>query len=94
MSSVGPRAIVAAVVPAVIVCGVFHFWLGLELWVAVVAGFAWALGSLIVTRVLYDDADREIAAFRAAAPDLAAVAALRLDAARDVSTATPVDEPR
>jgi hypothetical protein len=94
MSSVGPRAIVAAVVPGVIVWAVFHFWLGLELWVAVAAGLAWALGSLIVTRLLYDDADAEIAAFRTAAPELAAVAALRLDAARDVSTATPVDDPR
>lgn len=93
MGSVGPRAIVAALVPAVIVFAVFHFWLGLATALAVVAGVAWALGSLLVTRLLYDDADAELAAFRAAAPDLATVAALRLDAARDVSTATPVDDP-
>lgn len=92
MRHLGLRPIVAAVVPALIVLAVFHWWLRLPLPVAVAGGVAWAIGSLVVTRLLYDDADEELAAFRAAAPELAATAALRLDAARDVSTATPVDD--
>jgi hypothetical protein len=93
MRALDPRPLVAALVPALIVAGVFRYWLGLDLTLAIAAGVAWAVGSLVVTRLLYDDADAELTAFRDAAPDLAATAALRRDAARDVSTATPVDEP-
>jgi hypothetical protein len=32
----------------------------------------WAAASLVVTRVLYDDHDAELAAWREAAPDLSA----------------------
>ena len=92
MRSLGLRPLVAALVPGLIVAAVFRLWLDLNLEIALLGGVAWAVGSLVVTRLLYDDAEDEIAAFRAVAPDLAATAALRLDAARDVSTATPVDE--
>ena len=87
------RPLVAAVVPAAIVVAVFHLGLGLDLRAALGAGIVWALGSLLVTHLLYDDAPRELAAFHAAAPHLTGAAAVRLDAARDVSTATPDDEP-
>ena len=92
MRAFGLRPLVAAVVPALIVVVVFRLWLGLDVVIAVLAGMLWALGSILVTRLLYDGAEEELAAFREAAPELAAVAAIRLDAARDVSTATPVDE--
>jgi hypothetical protein len=93
MHALGPRPLVAALVPALIVIAVFHWWLRLDLVVASAAGVAWAFGSLVVTRLLYDDAAEELAAFQAADPALAGTAALRLDAARDASTATPLDEP-
>jgi drug/metabolite transporter (DMT)-like permease len=73
-----PRALLAALIPGVVVLFVFWFWLRMSVTVALVAGIAWALGSYLVTRYLYDDADAEMAAWREEAPDLAA----------------PVEEPR
>ena len=92
MRALGLRPLVAALVPGLIVAAVFRWWLGLDLQIALLGGVAWAAGSVVVTKLLYDDAEDELAAFRTAAPDLAATAALRLDAARDVSSATPIDE--
>jgi multisubunit Na+/H+ antiporter MnhB subunit len=66
------RALAAAVVPGLIVFAVFFFWLGLPAPIALAAGFIWAGASLVVTRVLYDDHEAELAAWREAAPDLAA----------------------
>jgi drug/metabolite transporter (DMT)-like permease len=73
-----PRALLAALIPGVVVLIVFWFWLKMSVTVALVAGIAWALGSYLVTRYLYDDADAELAAWREEAPDLAG----------------PVEEPR
>jgi multisubunit Na+/H+ antiporter MnhB subunit len=67
-----PRALAAATVPGLIVFGVFFFWLGLAAPLALAAGVLWAAASLVVTRVLYDDHDAELAAWREAAPDLSA----------------------
>ncbi len=72
MSVPSPRALAAAMVPGLIVFLVFFFWLGLAIPLALAAGFAWAGASLVVTRVLYDDHDAELAAWHEAAPDLAA----------------------
>jgi hypothetical protein len=65
------RAILAAAIPGLIVFSTFYFWLGLAPAVAVGAGILWTAASLLVTRVLYDDAESEMAAWRDAAPDLA-----------------------
>jgi hypothetical protein len=65
------RALVAALVPGVIVFAVFAVWLRLTLPLALAAGFLWVAASLVVTRVLYDDHEAELAAWREAAPDLA-----------------------
>ena len=64
------RAIVAAAIPSVVVFLVFWRWLGFTLPLATVLGTVWALASLLVTRSVYDDAELELAAWRAAAPEL------------------------
>ena len=66
-----PRALLFAIVPAILVFLVFRFWLGLSVPVALAAGALWGVVSLVLTRVLYDDADSELEAWRSAAPDLA-----------------------
>jgi hypothetical protein len=66
------RALLAAAIPALVVVLVFWFWLKMPVTAAVAAGIAWALGSYVVTRYLYDDAEAEIGAWREEAPDLAA----------------------
>lgn len=66
-----PRALAAALLPGVIVFAVFALWLKLPLPLALAAGLLWAAASLVVTRVLYDDHEAELAAWREAAPDLA-----------------------
>jgi hypothetical protein len=66
-----PRALVAAAIPAIVVVLVFWFWLKMPVPAAIAAGIAWALGSYVVTRYLYDDAEAEIAAWRDEAPELA-----------------------
>ena len=68
------RALVAAAVPGLLVFGVAWLWLGLALWASAIAGIVWSLVSLAVTRILYDDAEPDLAAWRAASPDLAALA--------------------
>ena len=68
------RALIAAAVPGLLVFAVAWLWLGLALWASVMAGGLWSLISLVVTRVLYDDAEPDLAAWRRAAPDLASLA--------------------
>ena len=67
------RAFIAAAIAGFLVFAVGVAWLSLSVGTAVVAGVVWALLSLLVTRVVYDDADRELAAWTAAAPDLAGI---------------------
>jgi len=66
-----PRALLAALIPGIVVLGVFWLWLKISLTAAIAAGIAWAIGSYLVTRYLYDDADAELSAWREEAPDLA-----------------------
>lgn len=66
-----PRALLAAVIPGIVVLAVFWLWLKLSLTAAITAGIVWSLGSYLVTRYLYDDADAELNAWREEAPDLA-----------------------
>jgi hypothetical protein len=72
------RALGTAILPGLVVFGVFWLWLRMSIVVAGSAGVVWSLASYLVTRYLYDDADAEIAAWRADAPDLSG----------------PVEEPR
>ena len=65
------RALIAALIPGVLVFSVFWLWLKMAVVTAAVAGLLWAIGSYLVTRYLYDDAEAELAAWRAEAPDLA-----------------------
>ncbi len=65
------RAFVAAMIPAVVVCGIFWLWLHFPLFLAAVIGAAFGLGGLLVTRSVYDDSVEELEAWRRAAPDLA-----------------------
>ena len=64
------RSVVAALIPGLLVFGVFWLWLKMSVVVAGAAGVAWAIGSYLVTRYLYDEAEAELAAWRAEAPDL------------------------
>ncbi len=63
-------AVLAAVIPAVIVFAVFWRWLGFPIGLSVVLGFVWSVSSLFVTRLLYDAPEAELEAWRTAAPDL------------------------
>ena len=65
------RALLAAAIPGIVVCAVFWLWMMVPVPVAATAGILWSIGSLVVTRFLYDDAEGELAAWRADAPDLA-----------------------
>jgi hypothetical protein len=65
------RALIAALIPGLVVFGVFWLWLKMAVVTAIAAGLLWAFGSYLVTRYLYDDADAELAAWQAEAPDLA-----------------------
>ena len=65
------RALAAAMIPAVVVIGVFWRWLDFPLPIAASLGLVWGVASLIVTRSVYEDTEHEEAAWRAAAPDLA-----------------------
>jgi len=63
-------AVLAAVIPAIIVFAVFWRWLGFGVGMSAVLGLVWSVSSLFVTRLLYDAPESELAAWRAAAPDL------------------------
>ncbi len=63
-------AVLAAVIPAVIVFAVFWRWLGFPIGPSVVLGVIWSVSSFLVTRLLYDAPEAEIEAWREAAPDL------------------------
>ena len=54
------RAFVAAMIPAVVVCGIFWAWLHFPLFLAVGLGAVFGVGGLLVTRSVYDNADDEI----------------------------------
>jgi Mg/Co/Ni transporter MgtE len=66
------RALIAAAVPGLITFLVFWRLLGTAAPVAALVGVIWAVASLFVTRLLYDENDAEAAAWREQAPDLAA----------------------
>lgn len=65
------RALVLAAIPALLVFLIFWVWLGVAPQLAAAVGLLWGVICLILTRVIYDDHSAEIAAWRAAAPDLA-----------------------
>ncbi len=65
------RALIAAMVPAVVVFGIFWRWLDVPVIVAGALGALFACASLLVTRSVYDEAEAELEAWRRAAPDLA-----------------------
>jgi len=64
------RALMASAIPAVIVFGIFWLWLGFAPWLAGALGLLWGVGSIVVTRAVYDDTDAELAAWREATPDI------------------------
>jgi hypothetical protein len=82
------RAFVAALIPAVVVCGIFWRWLDFPAFIAIGVGGVFGLGGLLVTRSVYDDAIEELEAWRRAAPDLADLDSLSSDA-----SAPAVDDP-
>jgi fatty acid desaturase len=67
------RALIAAAVPGLITFLVFWRLLGTSAPVAALVGAIWAVASLFVTRLLYDENELEEAAWREQAPDLAAM---------------------
>lgn len=64
------RVPILAAIPALLVFLVFRFWLGLPVPVAALAGALFGVLFFVLARVLYDDAEAELAAWRLAAPDL------------------------
>ena len=64
------RVPILAAIPALLVFLVFRFWLGLPVPVAALAGALFGVLFFVLARVLYDDAEAELAAWRQAAPDL------------------------
>ncbi len=62
------RACVAALIPAVVVCGIFWRWLDFPAFIAIGVGGVFGLGGLLVTRSVHDDAIEELEAWRRAAP--------------------------
>ena len=84
------RALVAAMIPAVVVGGIFWLWLNFPPSVAAALGGLFGVASLLVTNSVYDRADDEMLAWHRAAPDLAELDAgvgLSADADRDRATA-------
>lgn len=65
------RALIAAAVPGLITFLVFWRLLGTAAPVAALVGVIWAVASLFVTRLLYDENEAEAAAWREQAPELA-----------------------
>ncbi len=65
------RALLGAALPGLFTFIVFWLSLGVALPAAFALGVLWAAGSLLVTRLIYDDAEAEQAAWVAEAPDLA-----------------------
>jgi hypothetical protein len=65
------RAVVTAFLPGIITFLVFFQWHRLSFAASLAAGIIWTLASLVVTRILYDDAAGDLEAWRAEAPDLA-----------------------
>ncbi len=63
-------AVLAAIIPAVIVFAVFWRWLGFPIGLSVVLGALWSVLSFFVTRLLYETPGPEREAWRDAAPDL------------------------
>lgn len=65
------RTLLIAVVAGVLTAVAFAYWLALPPWLAVGAGAAMTALSVLLVRILDDDADEELAAWRRIAPDLA-----------------------
>ncbi len=86
------RALVAAMIPAVAVGGIFWLWLDFPLSVAAALGALFGVASLLVTNSVYDRAEDEMLAWHRAAPDLAELDAgvgLAPDGDRDRVAARP-----
>lgn len=71
------RAILTAAVPGALIAADFVFWMGFAPAFALLVGLSVSAATLIVTRLLYDDAASEAAAWADAAPDLGEAAAVR-----------------
>ncbi|HEX5465717.1 MAG TPA: hypothetical protein VFW92_03475 [Candidatus Limnocylindrales bacterium] len=65
------RALLAAAVPGAIIFADFTFWMAFSPGFALAVGLVVSVATLIVTRLLYDDAGDEARAWAEAAPDLA-----------------------
>jgi asparagine N-glycosylation enzyme membrane subunit Stt3 len=65
------RALLYAAVPGVIVFLAFGYWIGVPMPFAVLAATAFTLAILYLTRVVHEEHEEELAAWAAAAPDLA-----------------------
>lgn len=65
------RALLYATVPGGIVFVAFGQWLGVPLPFAIAAAAAFTLAILYLTRVVHEEPEEELAAWRLAAPDLA-----------------------
>lgn len=64
------RALLAAAVPGLLIFADFYLWMAFSPSFSIAVGLIVAAATLIVTRLLYDDASGELEAWRAAAPDL------------------------
>lgn len=67
------RALLYAAVPGAIVFVAFGYWIGVPLPYAVAASALFTLAILYLTRVVHEEPEEELAAWRAAAPDLVPV---------------------
>lgn len=65
------RALVYAAVPGVIVFVAFGYWIGVPLVFAAAAALFFTFAILYLTRVVHEEPEEELAAWRVAAPDLA-----------------------
>lgn len=70
------RALLTAAIPGFLIFADFTFWMAFSPAFALLVGALVSAAALIVTRLLYDDAGDELAAWRSAAPDLADAADL------------------
>jgi hypothetical protein len=65
------RALLYAAVPGVIVFLAFGYWIGVPLVFAAAAALMFTFAILYLTRVVHEEPEEELAAWHAAAPDLA-----------------------
>ena len=83
------RALLTAAVPGLLIFADFTFWMAFSPAFALVVGATVSAAALVVTRLLYDDATDELAAWQAAAPDLAEPAGRWSPSAVPTSPAPP-----